>query len=99
MEFFTVTANFDMSAHSDLKVKSFKHWTNAYLFADSQRIEFLNCISGGELDWEDTEYEVNQERQKYFHYGVSKSGEDFVTIRITKTTFADDEVGLLGRNE
>lgn len=89
MKFYTVTANFDMSAHSELVVKSFLSFSNALECAEEQRNEFLNCISGGELDPEASDFEADGDY--YYYYGVSKNGEDFVTIRVTSTLFAEEE--------
>jgi hypothetical protein len=96
MSFFTVTANFDMSAHSELEVKTFIHWENAYQFAEEQRIEFLNQIpNNGVIDEDDTMIEVGTKDNLYYYYGVSQNGENFVTIRVIEDTFTDEKEGVL----
>lgn len=87
LSFYTVTANFDMSNHSNLQVGSFLHLENANAFGQCMKEEFLSQIPyDGALDEDDSDHEY----EEYFYfYGVSKCGENFVTIRVTQTTFMD----------
>ena len=88
MKFYTVTANFDMSNHSDLEVKSFLHLENANAFGQNMKEEFLKEIpSNGELDEDASDHEHDAH---FYFYGVSKCGENFVTVRVTETTFEDE---------
>lgn len=85
--FYTVTANFDMAQHGDLEVQSFLQLENANAFGQSMKEEFLNQIPcNGALDEEASDHEHDE---YFFFYGVSENGENFVTIRVTQTTFTD----------
>lgn len=93
--FFTVTANFDMVSHSELEVESFLHPENAIKFAEKMKENFLNDIpEDGSLDEESSFHEHTEgfflETNEIFHfYGVSKNGENYITISVTKTNFKD----------
>lgn len=88
MKFYTVTANFDMSNHSDLQVESFLHLENANAFGEEMKDEFLNEIPrNGALDNEDSDFEYDE---LFYFYGVSACGENFVTVRVVETTFKDE---------
>lgn len=87
--FYIVTANFDMSSHGDLKTESFRHLKNANAFAQSMKEEFLDQIPyNGALDEDDSDHEYDE---YFYFYGVSRCGENFVTVRVTQTSFMDDE--------
>lgn len=81
--FYTVTANFDMAQYGDLEVRSFQHLHNAIAFGEEMKEKFLSEIPDRELDMEDTTDEY------CYFYGVSENGENFVTVRIDLTNFAD----------
>jgi hypothetical protein len=88
MNFYTVTANFDMAQHSDLIVHSFLQLENANAFGQSMKEEFLKQIPcDGALDEEASDHEHDEH---FFFYGVSENGENFITIRVIETTFMDD---------
>jgi hypothetical protein len=89
MKFYRVTADFDMSANGNLEVKEFLNLDNALREAAYQVNEFINCIPySGELDEEDTDWEASK-HEIFKFYGVSISGEDFVTVRVSEETFED----------
>ncbi|MFD4932162.1 hypothetical protein ACFWMS_25365 [Peribacillus butanolivorans] len=89
MKFYRVTADFDMSAHGNLEVKEFLNLDNALIEAAYQVNDFINCIPyNGELDQEDTDWEAS-EHEIFRFYGVSRTGEDIVTVRVTEGTFED----------
>ncbi|WP_048882920.1 hypothetical protein [Bacillus sp. 445_BSPC] len=94
MKFYRVTADFDMSANSDLEVKEFLNLDNALCEAAYQVNEFINRIPySGALDEEDTDWEAS-EHEIFRFYGVSISGEDFVTVRVSEVTFEDMNWGV-----
>ena len=87
MNFYLVTANFDMASYSDLKVETFLNLENANAFGQEMKDEFLNQIPrGGALDNEDSDFEYDE---FFYFYGVSACGENFVTVRVVETTFLD----------
>lgn len=84
--FYTVTANFDMAQYGDLEMKNFLHPQNAIAFGKEMKEIFLSEIPDRELDMEDT---IECTDEYFYFYGVSKNGENFVTIRIELTNFED----------
>ena len=87
MEFYTVSANFDMVSSGSLEIKSFLLLENANNFAREQWKEFLSEIPEGKLDPMFTEEEITDGR--LFFYGTSEEGENIVTIRVNTATFED----------
>ena len=87
MEFYTVSANFDMASSGSLEIKSFLLLENANNFAREQWKEFLSEIPEGKLDPMFTEEEITDGR--LFFYGTSEDGENIVTIRVNEATFED----------
>ncbi|MFJ7954313.1 hypothetical protein ACIQZG_22685 [Lysinibacillus sp. NPDC096418] len=85
--FFIVTAYFDMASYGDLKVGSFLHLENANSFGQMMKEKFLKMIPcNGALDEEFSEHEY----EEYFYFkGVSKDGENFVTVEVAKMNFMD----------
>lgn len=93
MPFYTVTANFDMSNHSELEVESFLKLENANAFGQSMKEEFLNQIPcDGALDKESSDHEFDE---LFYFYGVSEDGENFITIRVIETTFKDEITSIV----
>lgn len=90
MSFYTAIVNFDMSTYSEVKVKSFLNLENANKWAIEEKQEFLNQIPcNGALDEEQSDHEYDD---LFFFYGVSRDGENFVTIRVIKDTFVDEKL-------
>lgn len=93
--FFVVTANFDMASYGELEVESFQQPENAIAFAQKMKEKFLDDIpENGALDEESSFQEQDEgfflaPDEIFNFYGVSKNGENFVTIRVTKTNFKD----------
>lgn len=88
-EFYTVTANFDMSQNGELQVKNFLDLKNAVAFAEGQKAHFLKEIPDSLLDEEWTE-ETSEDYHFYF-YGVSSDGENNVTIKVFNGSFEDQD--------
>lgn len=88
--FFTVVADFDMREFRELEVDSFLNLDCAIDFAKSMKQKFINEFPNGELDHDDTmEIVEGEDGELYYFYGVSKTGEDFVTIKVLRKDFKD----------
>jgi hypothetical protein len=89
-QFYTVSACFDMSQYGDVAVKSFLKYENAKKWAALQVQKFLKEIpNNGALD--DDASMDHSDHELFYYYGVSADGENFVTVQVEETTFADQE--------
>lgn len=86
LDFYTVTANFDMSQYSDLEIKSFLHLENARTFAEEMKEQFLSNIPNRKLNEDETLEDV----EHYYFKGECIDGENYGTISILSTNFEDD---------
>lgn len=88
MRFYTVTAHFDMAQYSDIRVESFRKLENANIFAKEMKEQFLQEISEGKLDTEQSDQEYGR---CFYFYGVSENGENFCKVYTEEVTFNDEK--------
>lgn len=89
---YTVTVDFDMSSpyNSELLTESFLDVNKAITYAREQKQEFLNRISNdGALDEGMSTFEGEIEREIFYFHGLSKDGEDSVTIHVFEAKLKD----------
>lgn len=89
---YTVTVDLDMSSpyNSELLTESFLDVNNAITYAREQKQEFLNRISNdGALDEGMSTFEGEIEREIFYFHGLSKDGEDSVTIHVFEAKLKD----------
>lgn len=85
LDFFTVTANFDMSQYGDIECESFRQLDNANAFGKKMKEKFLSEIPNRKLDEEET----LEELEHYYFKGQCIDGENYVTISVQLTNFKD----------